>query len=68
MTTTGQLRTLTLTHKKKRRLGILLVPFRVDEEEVIEVNRRSFKSILEDIKEKEIEERDLGKNSNKNKK
>lgn len=63
----NNLRHVIIKHNKKKRLGLLLVPSSVKQDEVIEVKDRSFKNILDSIKEKDIEKSTVGRNSDKNK-
>lgn len=63
----NNLRHVIIKHNKKKRLGLLLVPSSVKEDEIIEVKDKSFKNILDTIKEKDIEKNTAGRNSDKNK-
>lgn len=51
----GELKHILLKHNKKKRIGVLLVPAKVKEEEIIEVKDKDFKSVLKEVKEKDAE-------------
>ena len=51
----GELKHILVKHNKKKRLGVLLVPAKVKEEEIIEVKDKDFKSVLKEVKEKNEE-------------
>lgn len=54
-TKTGDLKHILVKHNKKKRIGVLLVPAKVKEDEIIEVKDKDFKSVLKEAKEKDIE-------------